>query len=61
VQLLSVAKSFDRGDVLTGAGGHRHDTRTKRYPVHVYGACAAGGYTATELGAGEVQMVAQDP
>src|SRR5262249_2904828 len=52
---------FDGGDLLADRGGHRCEARACRLSVDLDRAGAAQALTATELGPGHVQHVAQGP
>ena len=59
---FSGLESFDRGDLDAGLDRREWKrARARRLPVDMDGAGAAKRHAAAELGAGQLQMIAQDP
>ena len=59
--LIARRQSFNSRNVLAGDLRYRNGTRPDGGAVNVHSACAAQPRAATELGAGELQGVTQDP
>src|SRR6266540_5611738 len=55
------AEAFDGNNWLGPDGGDRHDAGPSRLTAQMHGAGAALRDAAAELGAGETEVVAQDP
>src|SRR6266851_461264 len=56
-----VRQAFDGRNLLAGDAAHRSDAGALRVSVNMHGAGAAERHAATELGAGEVQGIAEHP
>jgi len=55
------AQAFDGSDLLALHRRHGRDARARRLTVDVHGTGAAQRHAAAELGAGELQMIADGP
>ena len=55
------ADRLDGSNILAGHGRHRGNAGTRRHTINMHRAGAALGNAATELGAGQIQLVAQYP
>ena len=58
---VNLIEPFDRGDLLAGERSSRRDASARRLAVDQHRAGAAGGDTATEFRAGELQVLTQIP
>ena len=61
VQAVCTPEGLDGGDVLTCYRRRRHHARAHGLTIHMHCAGPTGGNPATELGAGEIQLIAQHP
>ena len=55
-----VGDAFDGGDLLPLATGRQHGAREHGHAVDLHRAGAAGGVVASPLGAGQIEVLAQD-